>query len=71
METILIDWLKFYTQVDTITKDTTFADLNYDLFDEAMTIDFVLKTFEVNININEEWFNTVGDLLSAIHSCKT
>lgn len=66
MEKILIDWLEFYTNVADISLTTTFADLNYDLFDEAMTVDFVMKTFRVNVNTNNTWFQTVGELVNAV-----
>lgn len=67
METILINWLEFYTQQPDITPGTEFADLNYDVFDEAMTVDFVKRSFGVNVNTTEQWFTTVGALLNAIN----
>lgn len=66
MEKILIDWLEFYIDIKGISLTTKFVDLNYDLFDEAMTVDFVMKTFKVNVNTNNTWFETVGDLVNAI-----
>jgi hypothetical protein len=66
MEKILIDWLEGYTNRADILLTTTFADLYYDLFDEAMTVDFVMKTFKVNVNTNNTWFQTVGELINAI-----
>jgi hypothetical protein len=66
METVLIKWLASYTQCQGITSATNFTELNYDVFDEAMTVDFVNKTFGVNVNTSEIWFTTVGDLLHAI-----
>ena len=64
MEKILIDWLSEYTQL-TVTLETKFTDLNFDLFDEAMTVDFVAKTFDTNVN-QLNWFVTVKDLSDAI-----
>lgn len=65
MEKILINWLVNYTQT-AVDRDTCFADLNFDTFDEAMTVDFVQKQFEVNINIANDWFVSVKDLIDAI-----
>jgi len=66
MEKILIDWLEFYTNRADISLSTTFADLHYDLFDEAITVDFVMKTFKVNVNTDNTWFQTVGELINAV-----
>ena len=66
MEKILINWLQDYTLVDKISIDTKFNDLNFDLFDQAMTIDFVEKTFNKNINVNAQWYNTIRELLNDI-----
>jgi hypothetical protein len=66
MEKILIDWLEFYTGATDISLDTAFVDLRYDLFDEAMTVDFVMKTFKVNVNTDNTWFQTVGELVNAV-----
>ena len=65
MEKILIDWLKHYTNSD-VTSDTLFRDLNFDIFDEAVVVDFVNKQFKININISDVWFVTVKDLINAI-----
>lgn len=67
MEKILTDWLSEYTQT-TVDRDTRFTDLNFDIFDEAMTVDFVQKQFRVNVNIANDWFATVKDLIDAIAS---
>ena len=67
MEKILIDWLKNYTNSD-VTLETVFSNLNFDIFDEAMTVDFVNKQFQININISDVWFVTVKDLTDAIAS---
>ena len=67
MEKILIDWLKNYTNSD-VTLETVFSNLNFDIFDEAMTVDFVNKQFQININISDAWFVTVKDLTDAIAS---
>jgi acyl carrier protein len=67
MEKILIDWLKNYTNSD-VTLETVFSNLNFDIFDEAMTVDFVNKRFQININISDVWFVTVKDLTDAIAS---
>lgn len=66
MEKILINWLKDYTLIDNISIDSKFDDLNFDLFDQAMTIDFVEKTFNKNINGNTHWYNTIRELLNDI-----
>jgi hypothetical protein len=65
MEKILIGWLEFYTE-STVTPDTAFKDLNFDIFDEAMTVDFVRKQFHVDVNTSNQWFATVKNLLDAI-----
>jgi acyl carrier protein len=67
MEKILIDWLKNYTNSD-LTLATVFGNLNFDIFDEAMTVDFVNKQFHIDINISDVWFATVKDLTDAIAS---
>jgi acyl carrier protein len=67
MEKILIDWLKNYTNSD-VTLDTVFSNLNFDIFDEAMTVDFVNKQFQINVNVSDVWFVTVKDLTNAIAS---
>jgi acyl carrier protein len=67
MEKILIDWLKSYTNSD-VTLETVFSNLNFDIFDEAMTVDFVNKQFQIDINISDVWFVTVKDLTDAIAS---
>jgi len=67
MEKILIAWLEFYTE-SPVTADTSFDQLNFDIFDQAMTVDFVQKQFKVNVNISNRWFDTVKDLLDAISS---
>jgi acyl carrier protein len=68
MEKILIDWLKNYTNSD-VTLDTVFSNLNFDIFDEAMTVDFVNKQFQINVNVSDVWFVTVKDLTDAVASC--
>jgi acyl carrier protein len=67
MEKILIDWLKNYTNSD-LTLATVFGNLNFDIFDEAMTVDFVNKQFHIDINISDVWFVNVKDLIDAIAS---
>ena len=67
MEKILIDWLKNYTNSD-VTLKTVFSNLNFDIFDEAMTVDFVNKQFQIDINISDVWFVNVKDLTDAIAS---
>ncbi len=66
MEKILIDWLIQYTEVSAIDPDTKFSDLNFDIFDEAMTVDFIKETFNKNINQSEKWYITVGELINDI-----
>ena len=66
MEKILIDWLEHYTQCSNLNCDTKFVTLNFDVFDEAMTVDFVNSQFGVNVNTHEQWFATVDDLIRAI-----
>ena len=51
-----------------VTLNTVFEDLNFDVFDEAMTVDFVDKQFKININTSDVWFLTVKDLVDAIAS---
>lgn len=65
MEKILINWLTHYTGTD-VTMNTAFKDLKFDVFDESMTVDFVDRQFQVNVNITEAWFETVKDLLYTI-----
>ena len=65
MEEILINWLTHYTGTD-VTVNTAFTDLKFDVFDESMTVDFVDRQFQVNVNITEAWFETVKDLLYTI-----
>jgi hypothetical protein len=65
MEKILIDWLESYTE-SSVSLSTTFENLNFDIFDEAMTVDFVQQQFHKNVNISNQWFVTVEDLLNAI-----
>lgn len=65
MEKILIDWLESYTKVQGITVSTKFADLNFDLFDEAMTMNFVYQQFKRKVN-PPVWFTTVGEILDVI-----
>lgn len=66
METILINWIKEYSTVTSVSVETTFADLNFDLFDQAMTVDFVKRTFNKNINRRENWYTTVGELVNEL-----
>lgn len=65
METILISWLEEYTG-HTVTKFTTFNSLNFDIFDEAVVVDFVKSQFGVNVNKQEQWFESVKDLVDEI-----
>jgi hypothetical protein len=65
MEKILINWLSEYTQYS-VTSKTKFADLKFDIFDEAMTVDFVSKNFDTDVNTSNSWFTTVKDLIDAI-----
>lgn len=67
MDKILITWLEHYSETN-VTLDTTFKELNFDVFDEAMTVDFVKKQFQIDVNINDIWFTTVKDLCDAIAS---
>jgi hypothetical protein len=65
MEKILIYWLETYTGVTNITEATEFSTLNFDLFDEAMTVDFIQKTFDKSVN-RKIWYTKVGELLDDI-----
>jgi hypothetical protein len=65
MDKILIAWLEHYSGT-TVTLDTTFNKLNFDVFDEAMTVDFVHNQFHCNVNVNHIWFTTVRELVNAI-----
>lgn len=65
MEKILINWLEGYTKVQGITVDTKFADLNFDLFDEAMIMAFAIQQFNKKVN-PDIWFTTVGEMLDNI-----
>jgi acyl carrier protein len=65
MEKILIDWLQNYTNSE-VALTTDFCDLNFDIFDEAMTVDFVQEQFGVNVNISDAWFKTVKDLTDVV-----
>ena len=65
MEQILIAWLGQYTGAG-VNTDTRFDELNFDLFDEAVTVDFVQKQFNINVNKTDNWFNSVKDLIDAI-----
>ena len=65
MEEILITWLKNYTETE-VSLDTEFSNLNFDIFDEAVVVDFVQKNFNVNINKRELWFKTVNELCKEI-----
>jgi acyl carrier protein len=66
MEKILINWLQTYTGVDNITPTTTFESLRFDIFDQAVTVDFIQKTFNKNANQHDLWYLTVKDLINAI-----
>lgn len=66
METILINWLREYTNVNNIHEETTFSELNFDIFDEAMTVNFVKKKFNKDIN-RELWFINIKELLDDLH----
>lgn len=65
MDKILTNWLSTYTGC-VVNLDTKFTDLNFDLFDEAMTVDFVAKNFQTNVNTSNVWFDSVKDLVNAI-----
>lgn len=65
METILINWLKEYTGTE-VSLNTRFTELNFDLFDEAVVIDFVEKQFGTNVNRKDVWFITVKELIDVI-----
>ena len=65
METILINWLSHYTGFE-VHPQTKFRDLNFDLFDEAVVVDFVQKQFNVNVNQQDIWFEDVKELVNAI-----
>ena len=65
MEKILIDWLQNYTN-SKVVLTTDFCDLNFDIFDEAMTVDFVQEQFGINVNISDAWFKTVKDLTDVV-----
>ena len=65
MEKILKDWLAFYCRCE-ISSHTRFDDMNFDIFDQAMTVDFVQKQFGVDVNLHDNWFETVGDLCDVI-----
>jgi acyl carrier protein len=70
MEEILITWLKNYTETE-VSLDTEFSNLNFDIFDEAVVVDFVQKNFNVNINKRELWFKTVNELCKEIANCSS
>ena len=65
METILINWLKEYTGTE-VSLNTKFTELNFDLFDEAVVVDFVEKQFNTNVNRKNVWFSTVKELIDVI-----
>jgi acyl carrier protein len=65
MEKILLNWLNDYVGIK-VTLNTSFSELNFDIFDEAVMVDFVTKQFGLNINVTEEWYVTVKDLLDEI-----
>lgn len=65
MEKILIDWLETYTGVTSINLDTKFIDLNFDLFDEAMTVDFIQKKFNKSVN-PKIWYSDIQELVNDI-----
>jgi acyl carrier protein len=65
MDQILIAWLENYSGT-IVTLDTTFNELNFDVFDEAMTVDFVHNQFHCNVNIDHIWFATVRELVNVI-----
>lgn len=65
MEKILIDWLETYTGVTGINLDTKFIDLNFDLFDEAMTVDFIQKKFNKSVNL-KIWYSDIQELVNDI-----
>ena len=65
METILINWLKEYTGTE-VSSNTKFTELNFDLFDEAVVVDFAEKQFNTNVNRKNVWFSTVKELIDVI-----
>jgi hypothetical protein len=65
METILLTWLSSYVG-KSVVPSTSFAELCFDIFDEAVTVDFVEMQFGVNVNKQETWFVNVQELLDAI-----
>jgi hypothetical protein len=65
MEKILIDWLSQYVGTE-IKLETRFCDLHYDIFDEAVTVDYIQKNFDINVNTHESWFDTVQSLVDEI-----
>ena len=69
MEKILIQWVSEYTGVP-VDAGTKFSSLNYDMFDQAVTCDWIMKSFSVNVNCKNEWFITVGDLIRAVQTNK-
>jgi predicted HD phosphohydrolase len=69
MDEILITWLEAYTGVTSITVNTKFSDLKFDLFDEAQTVKFIKDSFNLNANKYEIWPETLKDLLDGISIC--
>jgi hypothetical protein len=65
MEKILITWLTHYVGIP-VTANTQFINLNFDIFDEAATVDFIRQQFGINVNTQEQWFVDVKELIDAI-----
>lgn len=66
MEEILINWMSEYVGV-TVDKTTRFADLNFDLYDEAVVCHWVKQQFDVNVNLTNKWYETVEELCNNIN----
>ena len=66
MAEILINWLSDYVGT-TVDKTTKFADINFDLYDEAVVCQWVKENLNVNINLNDQWYETVEDLCNNIN----
>jgi len=63
---LLIDWLQSYTGMNKIEYNVLFSDLKFDIFDEAVFIDFVFKKFNVDINQKGSWFQSLDQVTLAI-----
>jgi len=58
------EWLK-HNNI-TISKETTFSELNFDLFDESATIRFLRTGDYCMYYENNEWFHAVSDLIDYV-----